>query len=270
MRRRFQLFVVVTVISSVSAASAQHPSSEQVQLTSPVVRRAEPPSASATAEELEQRADELRAEKAYLDALDYYRTALKKKPESPSMHNKAGICELQLRRFKDATRDFERSIRQDGRNPDFYNNLGAAYHLERKYGKAIKQYEKAIQLRQDAASFYSNLGSAYFARKEFEKAVAAYNQAVQLDPDVFDRTSRTGITAQTSASSEDRAHYDYVLAKLFAKTGNSDRSLQYLRRAMEEGYKGIENVFKDAEFAGLRKDHRFTELMAARPTAIPE
>jgi hypothetical protein len=39
---------------------------------------------------------------------------------------------------------------------------------------------------------------------------------------------------------------------------------------MEEGYKGIENVYKDDEFAGMRKDPRFTDLMAARPLAIPE
>jgi len=77
------------------------------------------------------------------------------------------------------------------------------------------------------------------------------------------------VTAQL-ASPEDRAHYDYVLAKLYAKTGNLDRSLVYLGRAMEEGYKGINDVYKDQEFAGLRKDPRFTQLMTDRPPAIPE
>jgi hypothetical protein len=67
---------------------------------------------------------------------------------------------------------------------------------------------------------------------------------------------------------EDRAHYDYVMARLYAKMGETERSLEYLRRAMEEGYKSINSVYKDQEFAGLRKDHRFTELMAARPPAI--
>jgi hypothetical protein len=39
---------------------------------------------------------------------------------------------------------------------------------------------------------------------------------------------------------------------------------------MEEGYKGIEEVYKDTEFSELRKDPRFTQLMAVRPPAIPE
>ena len=57
-------------------------SSEQVELSSPAVRRAEPPPADAAAATLEERGDTLRAEKSYLDALDYYRAALAKKPSS--------------------------------------------------------------------------------------------------------------------------------------------------------------------------------------------
>ena len=55
------------------------------------------------------------------------------------------------------------------------------------------------------------------------------------------------------------------MAKLYAKMGYSDRSLEYLRKVLEEGYKDFKELDKDAEFAGLRKDKRFTELMAAKP-----
>ena len=68
----------------------------------------------------------------------------------------------------------------------------------------------------------------------------------------------------------DRAHYDYTVAKLYAKMGFSDRSLEYLRKAMEEGYKDLNNVYKDSEFAQLRKDKRFSELMASKTPALPE
>jgi hypothetical protein len=39
---------------------------------------------------------------------------------------------------------------------------------------------------------------------------------------------------------------------------------------LEEGYKDFNNVYKDVEFSELRKDKRFTELMAAKPPALPE
>jgi tetratricopeptide (TPR) repeat protein len=243
--------------------------SEQVEVSSPAVRRAETPSAEVPAAELEQRGDVLRAEKSYLDALDYYRAALAKKPNDAALYNKIGINELQMGRFGEARKDFERSIKSDKQFADAHNNLGVIYYLEKKYGAAIKRYDDAIKLRDDSASFYSNLGAAYFSKKDYVRASLTYNQALQLDPEIFERTSHAGVLAQMS-SPGDRAHFYYVLAKLYAKSGITDRSLQYLRRAMEEGYKGINDVYKDTEFAGLRKDPRFTELMAARPVGIPE
>ncbi len=273
MRSRHLIVAAAIVISSAafaaSAVSTRPHSGEQVQISPPEIRRTEPPSANASVAELEQRGDTLRAEKAYLDALDYYRAALAKKPSSPQLFNKTGITELLLHRFHDAAKDFERAIKLDHEYADAHNNLGVIHYLQKKYGKAIKEYEKAIKARTDSASFYSNLGAAYFSKKEFDKAGIYYNEALRLDPEIFLRSSRNGVSAQMS-SPEDRAHFDYVLAKLYAKLGDAEHSLQYLRRAMEEGYKGIGNVFKDSEFAALRKDERFTELMAARPLAIPE
>lgn len=244
-------------------------SSEQVEVSPPPMRRAEPPAADAAVADLERRGDALRAEKSYLDALDYYRAALAKKPNDAPLYNKIGINELQMARFNEAHKDFERAIKLDRQFADAHNNLGVIYYLQKKYGPAIKRYEDAIKLRPDSGSFYSNLGAAYFSKKDYLKASAAYNQALQLDPDIFERTSHTGVLAQMS-SPGDRARFYYVLAKIYAKSGVTDRSLQYLRRAMEEGYKGIDDVYKDSEFAGLRKDPRFTELMATRPVAIPE
>jgi tetratricopeptide (TPR) repeat protein len=150
-----------------------------------------------------------------------------------------------------------------------YNNLGVVMYVDRKFGKAIKLYDKAIELSPDSASYHSNLGAAYFSEKKFEKAIACYAKAVELDPEVFERSSRSGISAQMSRP-EDRAHYEYVMAKLYAKMGESDRALQALRKAMEEGYKDIGNVYKDAEFGELRKDPRFMALMSSKPVGIPD
>jgi tetratricopeptide (TPR) repeat protein len=108
-----------------------------------------------------------------------------------------------------------------------------------------------------------------FSKHQFDPALQAYQKAIEIDPDVFERTSRGGVQAQLP-SPEDRARYDYTVAKLYAKMGLPDRSLEYLRKAMEEGYKDLKNVYKDTEFAELRKDKRFTELMAAKTPALPE
>ncbi|MGH9529991.1 MAG: tetratricopeptide repeat protein [Terriglobales bacterium] len=272
MRRSHCLFLLVFLLiqPSFDAAPllAQSVLSGQVQISPPGHGT---PLASASAKELEQTADLMRARKSYLDALDYYQAAIAKTPAASAsrLYNKAGIVELELQRYRQAGKDFNHAIKADRQSADAYNNLGVVDYLEKKNGKALKQYKKAIQLSGSSASFYSNLAAAYFSRKEFEAATVAYAKALQLDPDIFEHTSINGVAGRIS-SPQDQAHYDYVVAGLYAKSGNLTRSLEYLRRAMEEGYKGVKDVYKDPEFTALRKDARFTALMASKPPAIPE
>jgi tetratricopeptide (TPR) repeat protein len=258
--------LILLVVSS-AAALAQVSHSEQVQISPPLVRAIDPPAPDATAAALELEADQLRGDKLFLDALDYYHAALAKKKNDARLLNKVGITELMMQRLKEARRSFEESIRADHEFADAYNNLGVIYYESKKYGAAVKQYERAIAKDGGSASFYSNLGAAYFAKREFERAVTAYQHALEMDPDVFGRTSRSGVQAQLP-SPEDRARYNYTVAKLYAKMGFSEQSLEYLRKAMEDGYKDLKNVYKDVEFAELRKNPRFTELMASKSPAI--
>jgi tetratricopeptide (TPR) repeat protein len=266
-RYRFALLSLLFVLPGLPA-SAQ--SSEQLQVGPPPLHRAEPPAPGASAEQLENQGDQLRTEKNYLDAVDYYQAALQKSPNNAVLFNKIGICQLMLRRYKEGKKSFEHSIKANSTLSNAYNNLGVIYYQSKSYNKAIKQYDKAIAIEgSDAASFYSNRGAAYFGKKQFDKAALDYSKALEIDPDIFERTSRAGVMAQLP-SPEDQAHYDYVLAKLYARMGVADRSLHYLRKAMEEGYKDIKNVYKDNEFTELRKDPRFAELMAAKPLAIQQ
>ncbi len=258
--------LVVLLISS-TAAFSQISHSEQVQISPPLMRAIDPPAPDATAADLERQADRLRVDKLYLDAIDYYRAALSKKPNDAHLLNKIGITELLMQRFKEARKSFEQAVRADRHFADAYNNLGVIYYETKKYGAAVKQYQKAIAVDNTSASFFNNLGAAYFSKRSFEPAVAAYQHALELDPDVFERTSRMGVQAQLP-SPEDRARYDYTVAKLYAKMGLSDQSLEYLRKAMEAGYKDLKNVYKDEEFAQLRKNPRFTELMASNTPVI--
>jgi tetratricopeptide (TPR) repeat protein len=267
--RRLLWCLLITPLAGFSMMAQQPSSTEQVQVSPPTIHKFQPPSDLATFEELEQSGDRLRGEKAYLDALDYYRAALLKKPNSAEVYNKVGIAELQIQRYKEARKDFERAIKYDKTLANAYNNLGAVFYEQKKYGAAIKQYQKALKLDPDVATYYCNMGAANFAKKDFELASVNYAKALELDPEVLERHSRTGVSAQLP-SPEDRARYAFVMAKLYAKTGALDRSLEYLKRAMEEGYKDIQDVYRDAEFAGLRKDPRFADLMGSKPVSIPE
>jgi tetratricopeptide (TPR) repeat protein len=265
--RKTCLLLSVVIFSAAAFAQVSH--SEQVQIAPPLIRGVDPPAADASAEALELQGDRLRADKLYLDALDYYHAALAKRPNDPHLLNKIGITDLMMQRYKEAKKAFEHAIKADHDFADAYNNLGVVFYEGKKYGAAVKEYEKAIQKDHNSASFFSNMGAAQFSKKDFNHAVAAYQHALELDPEVFERTSRAGVQAQLP-SPDDRAHYDYTVAKLYAKMGLSEQSLEYLRKAIEAGYKDLRNVYKDVEFAELRKSPRFTALMAAKTPVLSD
>ena len=230
------------------------------------LRRVPPPSPTASPHELEAQADDLRTQKNYADALDYYKAAMKTH-DSAVLENKVGITELQLLHVDEAKKKFEKAVKLDHAYADAANNLGVVFYVKHNYKKAIKEYQHALAERPDSSSFHSNLGSAYFAKKEFDKASAEYMTAMQIDPEIFTRQSDTGISAKLG-SPEDRAKFHFTIAKVFAKRGDADNCILYLRKAIEDGFPTIEDIYKEAEFKPFLKDPRLVTLMASKPEAV--
>jgi tetratricopeptide (TPR) repeat protein len=281
--------VAVYAQNSMPAPSGGHANEIQevqppVSVPAPQGANVRPPVSllTGTPDELEKRGDELRDVKDHLQALDYYEAANRKKPTA-TVQNKIGMTYIAMGRLDKAKSALKRATKMDKQYAEAINNLGVVCYLmamspdkngrprrdSGKLNEAISDYRKAIMLKDDSASFHSNLAAALMDRRKEAEAMVEYHRAFELDPNVFERSSRMGVSAKMS-SPEDRAKFSYILSKLYASNGDLDRALFYLRRAMEDGYPEINNVYKDSEFASLRSDERFTELMAARPTSIPQ
>jgi tetratricopeptide (TPR) repeat protein len=218
-----------------------------------------PPSPLSSAQELETRGDVLRAEKDYLDAIDFYATALKKN-NTATLHNKMGVAFLQLAKYTEARREFQRAIKLDKSLPEPHNNLGVTYYERKQNDDAVKEYQRALKLRPQSAPFHSNLGSAYFSLKEFEKAAKEYARAMQIDPNIFDPSPSGGVSVKL-ANAGDRAYLHYVIARMYAGKGDVERCRLYLSKANEEGYPRIKDALKDEQFGDLRKDPAFVAFV---------
>jgi tetratricopeptide (TPR) repeat protein len=225
-----------------------------------------PPPAELTAE---RRGDIYMARKMYREANETYQEALKTVPKERAhiLYNKLGISYHQQMQLDLAKKHYERAIKLNRQYSEAVNNLGTVHYAKKSYRRAISQYKKALKLSPYSASVHSNLGTAYFARKKYKDASQAYFAALQLDPEIFEHRGSFGSILQ-ERTVEDRARFHYYLAKTYAAAGHFDRALQYLRRALEEGYRDRDKIKDEGDFAGLHDHPEFQQLLAANLPVI--
>jgi tetratricopeptide (TPR) repeat protein len=211
----------------------------------------------------EKRGDIFMARKMYREAIEQYREMA----ESAVVFNKIGIAYHQMLDLQTARRQYEKAIKLNPKYSEAVNNLGTVFYARKNYGRAVRQYQKALKLTPDSASIYSNLGTAYFARKKYKEAFEAYQEALKLDPEVFEHRSSYGVLLQ-ERSVDERAKFHFYLAKVYAKSGMTERALMYMRKALEEGFKEKNKFLEDPEFASLKDNPEFKQLLAQEPRVL--
>jgi len=244
-------------------AAALGPLSAQVTADTPVPA-AHPPAPVLSPE---TRGDIFIAEKKFREAVEAYSEA---PAQNAVVQNKLGIAHQQLQQLDAARKSYERAIKQ---KPDFMeamNNLGTIYYAQKSYRRAIHWYNRAVKVAPGearAATVYENMGRAWFNRKDYTRARECMQTALRLDPSVFEQHGSFGqILEETSI--EERAKYHFYLAKVYATSGRSDMALQYLRKALEEGYKEKKSLNEEPDFATLKDLPAFKDLVERPPRAL--
>jgi tetratricopeptide (TPR) repeat protein len=207
----------------------------------------------------EMQGDLLAARQHYLDAIAAYKEAPQ---DSAVVVNKIGVAYHHMFDLNDAKVYYERAVKLDPNYAQAVNNLGAIYHAEKNYRQAERYYRRAIKLDPKSPLFYSNLGTAYFFQGNTKKGAEAYRQAFALDPDVFEHAGASKI--EEESSSKDLAIVNYELAKTYAMAGLNDRALNYLRKALGEGFNDRKKLMTDPELASLRETPEFLQLLTLR------
>jgi len=212
----------------------------------------------------ETRGDIFMARKMYREAIEAFGEG---SPKDAILRNKTGIAYHQLQDLDRALKCYQQAVRL---KPDYHeaiNNIGTVYYTKKSYRRAISQYRRALKIAPDQASIHSNLGMAYFARNQMEPAVEEFREALRLDPEVFEHHSSYGVLLQ-ERSVADRAKYHYWMATLYAQSGRNDLALQYLRKAIEEGYKERKKLAEDPAFAAMREMPEFQQLLTLEPRVL--
>jgi tetratricopeptide (TPR) repeat protein len=212
----------------------------------------------------EARGDIFMARKMFREAIETYDQS---DPKTAVVLNKLGIAYHQMTNFDLARKFYLQSMRSNPKYPEAINNLGTIYYAQKNYRKAISYYRKALVLAPKSASIHSNLGTAYFARKNYKLALDCYQTALSLDPEVFEHRNSHGVLLQERTVAE-RAKFHFFMAKTYARSGQTERALLYMRKALEEGFKEKSKFIEDSDFASLRTLPEFDELLKLEPRAL--
>ena len=203
----------------------------------------------------EQLADTLSAKGRYLLAIQM----LEQLPPTAVVWNKLGVACLHMLMFDRARASFDTAIRLNPRYPEAYNNLGTLLHSQGDLRGAEKMYRRALKLRPESPSTLKNLGTLYYAERKFKKGDAAYHEALRLDPEVLERSS--GHDIQTNSKSKSAGEVHYHMALSYAQAGSYPMALQYLRKAIGEGFHDRNRLLHEKDFGDLRTEPVFLQLV---------
>lgn len=154
----------------------------------------------------------------------------------------------------------------EDRTLDTMVDLADVYRLEGKYAQAEALYSQTLDIQRrvlgadNPATF--SAGEQMAITLSYDKQFA---RAEALMQEIIQKASRSGEPAVLSG-----AWYNFACAAAVA--GHTNAAMDYLRKADDLGNPDIANMAKDKDLKSLRKDPRFTALIAKakQPAALPQ
>jgi tetratricopeptide (TPR) repeat protein len=217
------------------------------------------PDALQVAKTAEMKGDLERIHNNFVLAISHYEQALRSDPRNPTVLNKLGISELKIGERGPARKHFSQALKYDPRNISALNNLGAVAYLDKKYKNAVKYLKQALELDESSAAAHLNLAEVWMGMEQVDRAMTEYARAIELDADILSE-SASGISARVSTP-EQRARVNFLIAKAYAKRGNIDGALEYLKRAKDGRFPEMSRVYREQEFAVLLTDSRLEKIV---------
>jgi tetratricopeptide (TPR) repeat protein len=205
----------------------------------------------------ELKADVLMARGQYAEAIGAYEAL---NSNSAAVWNKIGMAYHHLFALEEAEKAYSKSLELNPRYAPAANNLAAVYYAQHDLSKAEHYYKKALKYAAEDPVIYCNLGTAYFAEGKYSKGKKEYRKAFNLDANVF--TPSQAAMVEAASSREQRIALNYYLAQTYAEAGQEEQAINFLRKAMDEGFKDRKRLNEDKEFAVLRGTPKFKDLLA--------
>jgi tetratricopeptide (TPR) repeat protein len=196
---------------------------------------------------------------SYKEAQEELDKALALNPASAPAHNLCGLAHFRQKDYDAAEGQFMKAV---ALNPSFavaYNNLGGVYAMKHQWGAAKETLKKAISLSPDMASAYFSLGTVHFNLGEAQEGAACFAKGVALDPEYLAKNSASLVGLSMSDAS--LAELCFTFAKIFASSGDMERTVEFLNKAKQAGFHDWQRIAQERDFEKIRNDPRIQEFL---------
>lgn len=197
--------------------------------------------------------------KDFSQARQEFLLALNLNPSSTRVLNLLGLTYFREQDYDLAEKYFLRAIRVD---PEFnlgYLNLGGVYAMKQLYARARDYYEKALSLNPQLTAAYYSLGAVCFQLGDEQAALEYLSRGLEQDPHFLEKhpDSLAGLPMKGNALAE----LYFSFARLYAGRQDLDRTVEYLKKARQAGFRDWERIERESEFEKIRDNPAIREFL---------
>ncbi len=178
--------------------------------------------------------------------------------ESPRAYNFLGMAFFQKRDYSKAEENFRHALALDASFASALANLGGVYFMRNEYARAKETLAATLAVNPDLVAANYSMGSVLIALGDLEGGASYLSRGIALDPEYLDTHST--LVASASSASFGRPEICFLYAKLFAATGNVEKTVEYLSRAKRAGFREWHRIAEEKAFEKVRDDPRVRDL----------
>jgi len=206
-----------------------------------------------------------------------FKRAIEISPNSAEAHYRYALLLNNLLRNAEAIAEIKVAEELDPLSVAVSQVAGSILYYAGRNREAIERLERAIEIDPNAAFAHENLGLARCQEGDVDAGVAEIKRAMELDPNnvmfrtdlcyAYAKAGRSGearevlalVEADQPGSGSDRVP-PMALAGMYASLGETDRAVEWLRKAFEEHSPYLCALKVERWFDGIRTDPRFVAM----------
>jgi len=208
-------------------------------------------------------------------AIDHYNEALSIDPDSAQIHNNLGSVLLTKGNIDEAVGHFHKALQIEPDLASARENLKKALkNRSEKYNKIIDSIKKELESDPENYRLFFKLGNAYKNMGNIDDAEKSYKQALLIQPEYIPAINNLGLV-HIQRKEDDKALFlfkkiieiqpdsvmaYYNLACISSKQNNIEAAVQWLQKAVENGFNHWNSLKTDNDLKNIRSTSYYQKL----------